>query len=273
MGAHTSVMSRQIGAVDVLYQPSGGACSRPRAALAELDAAGIAVALVSQCKQWSCERQWMCVDTRLEDVARFMRESVRFAGLAGYNPFDATESLREMEAARALGFRGSYVHAASFGVRLGDARLYPLFAKSAELAQPAVLQLPLGEPDVARCTARICQDFPELSLALVHPRPTAEMLALGERFERLAYVVDTETLAWMCRHEREVLDDARQVERCLWGSNGAPLSETTHAALGLELPPATLESILRSNALRYFAATPPSQKPQALSEEVVAAER
>src|ERR1041384_2674576 len=122
MGAHTSVMSRQIGAVDVLYQPPRGTCMPPEEALAEMDAAGIAVALVSQCKQWSCERQWMCVDTRLEDVARFTRESVRFAGLAGYNPFDATESLREMEAARALGFRGSYFHAASFGVRLGDAR-------------------------------------------------------------------------------------------------------------------------------------------------------
>lgn len=266
-------MTRQIGAVDVLYQPPRGPCTPPAEAQAELDAAGVAVALVSQCKQWSCERQWMCVDTRLEDVARFTSESTRFAGLAGYNPFDVTESVREMEAARALGFRGTYLHAASFGVRLSEARLYPLFAKSSELAQPAVVQMPLAEPDLVRSTERICRDFPELSLALAHPRPTAEMFALCARFEGLAYVLDTATLAWVCGHQRSLLDKAGVIERCMWGSNGAPLAETVSQAMGLDLPVDTLEAILRTNALRFFAALPPARTPQALANAVATAER
>ena len=266
-------MTSQIGAVDVLYQPSRGPCTPPGEAQAELDAAGVAVALVSQCKQWSCERQWMCVDTRLEDVARFTSASIRFAGLAGYNPFDVTESVREMEAARGLGFRGTYLHAASFGVRLSDARLYPLFAKSSELAQPAVVQIPLAEPDLVRCMERICRDFPELSLALVHPRPTAEMFALCDRFERLAYVLDTATLVWMYSRQRDLLDKVGLVERCMWGSNGALLADTLSEAMGLELPIETLEAILRTNALLFFAAPRPARTPQALSNVVTTAER
>jgi predicted TIM-barrel fold metal-dependent hydrolase len=266
-------MSRHIGAVDVLFQPPCGTCAPPAEALAAMDAAGIAVAFVSQCKQWSCERQWMCVDTRLEDVARFTRESVRFAGLSGYNPFDVAESIREMEAARSLGFRGTYFHAASFGIRLSDPRLYPLFAKSSELAQAVVVQLALGEPDLVRCTERICRDFPDLLLALVHPRPDSAMLGLCSRFEQLAYVTDSATLAWIYAHERDGLNDPTVTERCIWGSNAAPLAEAVAAVIDLSLPTATLEAILRSNALRYFAATPPQRQPQGLSDAVTVAER
>ncbi len=269
-------MMRSIGMVDVLFQPRGGTCGTPTDALAEMDGAGVAVAMVSQCKQWSCERQHMCVDTRLEDVARFLQTSVRFAGLAGYNPFDATESVREMEAARALGFRGTYLHAASFGLRLTDARLYPLFAKCAETAMACVVQLPLGEPDVARSIDRIDSDFPELSLAIVHPRPDDAMFALCEKMERLAYVLDTATLAWMMAHARARFDEPYLVERCMWGSNrpeASGLAETAAKAMALDLPLETLERIVRTNALRFFSATASARAPQALSKSVTAAER
>lgn len=266
-------MIRQIGMVDVLYQPPLGTCTPPADALADMDGAGVAVAMVSQCKLWSCERQTMCVDTRLEDVARFQEASVRFAGLAGYNPFDAVESLREIEAARALGFRGIYLHAASFGLRLTDARLYPLFAKSAECGLVCIAQLPLGEPDLARSTERICRDFPELNLAIVHPRPDEAMLTLCENADRLAYVVDTATLAWMVAHERHLFDAPRTVERCMWGSNGASLAQSAADAMTLDLPLETLEAIVRTNALRYFAPPPVAHAPQSLSKTVTAAER
>jgi predicted TIM-barrel fold metal-dependent hydrolase len=209
----------------------------------------------------------------LEDVARFLAESIRFAGMAGYNPFDAVDSGREMEAARALGFRGTYVNVTGFGLRLSDARLYPLWAKSAELCWPALVQVPLAEPDLARSLERIGSDFPELSLALAHPRPSAEMFAVGERFERLAYVMDSAALDWMWAHQRSLLDDANLVERCLWGSNGAPLAQTAAAAMALDLPLETLERIVRTNTLRFFAAEPPQRTPRSLPDEITSAER
>ncbi len=269
-------MIRQIGMVDVLYQPPLGACTSPGNALADMDAAGVAVAMVSQCKQWSCDRQYMCLDTRLEDVARFIQASVRFAGLAGYNPFDATESLREMEAARALGIRGTYFHSASFGLRLTDARLYPLFAKSAEAGLACVVQLPLSEPDVVQSVERICRDFPELSLAIAHSRPEAALLTLCDEAERLAYVLDSSALAWLFANQRWRFDEPLAVERWIWGSNGVPLSQAAASAMALDLPLETLEAIVRTNALRFFAAARRSEAervPQSLAQSVTAAER
>ena len=262
-----------IGMVDVLYQPPLGTCIPPADALAEMDWAGVAVAMVSQCKKWSCERQYMCVDTRLEDVARFVQTSVRFAGLAGYNPFDASESVREIEAARTLGFRGTYFHCDSFGLRLTDARLYPLFAKCAEAGLACVVQVPFSEPDLVRSVERICRDFPELSLAIAHPRPEEALFALCEEAERLGYVLDSSTLAWMFASQRSRFDDPLTVERWMWGSNGIALSQSAMEVLALDLSLETLEAIVRTNALRFFAAASAGRTPQSMSQSVIAAER
>lgn len=214
----------------------------------------------------------MCVDTRLEDVTRFTRASSRFAGLAGYNPFDATESLREMEAAHALGFHGTYLHAESFSVKLGDANLYPLYAKATELAMAVVVQVALGEPALPLCIDRIGRDFPELTLAVVHPKPTAELFEACSGFPGLAFVVDSAALTWMQRQGPDLLRPSI-AERCMWGSNGAPLIESVRQANALDVPDYVLESILRTNALRYFASTSQHRPPASLSCDVTVAER
>ena len=77
------------------------------------------------------------------------------------------------------------------------------------------------------------------------------------------------------------------VERCLWGSGARSpgsgdrspnvrtftLAEVTAAAMSVELPLETLEAIVRTNALRYFAPPALSRAPQALSDEIASAER
>jgi len=265
-------MSVRIGAIDLLYQPPGGTCGSPADALAEMDAAGVAVAMVSQCKQWSCERQLMCVDTRLEDVARFTAASNRFIGLAGFNPFDVAESLRQMDAARALGFRATYLHASSFGARLGDARLYPFYAKSEELGQPAIVQVALGEPALPLCIERVGRDFPELALAVVHPRPTPELFDACGYFEGLSFVLDTAALAWMRRQGSDLLRPS-VAGRCMWGSNTiGRLGDAVQEACELDLPEQTLEAILRSNALRYFSGSE-KRSAAAVASELMIAER
>src|SRR6185312_14969013 len=146
-----------------------------------------------------------------------------FAGLCGFNPFDSAESLREIHAARALGFRGVYVQLDSFGLPLGDARFYPLFATASELAVPAVVQCPANEPSLRRALRRIGRDFPELSLALALPDPQPEDLEVAGDFEGLNFALDTPTLASLCRSRAELFTDWRFADRCMWGSNGAPL--------------------------------------------------
>jgi len=63
------------------------------------------------------------------------------------------------------------------------------------------------------------------------------------------------------------------VERCLWGSNGAPLAATATATMALDLPLETLAAIVRTNALRFFAAVPPRRMARGLADEITSAER
>ncbi|MGH9524431.1 MAG: amidohydrolase family protein [Terriglobales bacterium] len=262
-----------IGAVDVLFQPAGGTCTSPETALLEMDEAGIAVAFIAPCTQLTCERQWACADSRLEDVARFLSASIRFAGLCGYNPFDAAESFREMESARALGFRGVFVQLNSFGLPLSDSRYYPLFAKASELQFPAMVQCSASEPAEARALRRIGRDFPELSLAIVPEEPTREVLEAVADFDRLNFVLNTSALVSLLHHGADLFNDGVMAGRCMWGSDGAPLLATLQDARSVTLPSFALNDILRANALRFFDTLPPHRLPRALDGSATVAER
>src|ERR1051326_540655 len=159
---------RQTGAIDVLFhptsRPANGACPLHPPPEAEMDDAGVAAALVSQCDYLLCERNWLCEETKFHDVRQYIESSSRLFGLAGYNPYDITESLREIElAVSSYDFRGVYVHLAGFGLPLAEARMYPAFAKAAELSVPIVVELPEGSA-VESDIERIAADFPELRI-------------------------------------------------------------------------------------------------------------
>ncbi len=53
-----------------------------------MDEADVQKVFIAQCKMWSHKRQWMYMDTKLDDVLQYTnRFPDRFYGLAGYNPF------------------------------------------------------------------------------------------------------------------------------------------------------------------------------------------
>lgn len=267
-----------VSAIDVLFQPVEGVCGSPGAALAAMDAAGIAVAFVAPCVKLTCERQWACVDTRLEDVARYLGASIRFAGLCGFNPFDAAESLREMHAARAMGFRGVFVQLGSFGLPLGDERYYPLFATASELQVPAVVQCSDSETAKERVLRRIGRDFPELSLAIAPEAGLArsgwvELVDVAGEFDGLSFILDAAKLRPLAVEHGDLISDERFIERCMWGSSGAALSAALSEMTTLPIPPATLSAILRTNALRFFATEPPSRHARSLDASITTAER
>ena len=299
-------------AIDVLFHPSSrtspGSCPLHPPSEAQLDQAGIGQALVSQCKKWSCERQWMCVDTRLEDVLRYTESSARFIGLAGYNPFDITESLREIElAVTTHGFRGVYLHADSFKLPLTDARIYPLFAKAAELAVPVLVQLP-AKCDLHDDAGRLATDFPDLSLVLAQPRPQlADIADIAARYENIYFALDPGAIvhlkescsALAAEHEKGTTSRALDrekgrtalalecdqpksdfssgifQERCMWGSNGMDWSDALRAAHSLPLPLETRKRFLGLNARRVFALDQPlaSRSPRSALTEILADER
>jgi uncharacterized protein len=250
-----------------------------------MDQAGISKALVSQCKRWSCERQWMCVDTRLEDVLRYTDFSTRYAALAGYNPFDIAESLREIELAVTVHvFRGVYLHAASFNLPLTDPRMYPLFAKAAELAVPVVVQLPVAldlHPELNRLTA----DFPGLAFVLAQPCPRWDDLAsIAARFEDVFFALDPAAIAHLTQGGSAFVTERHEAasdffsgvfqERCMWGSNGMNWPDALRATDSLPLPRETRDCFLGHNAERVFAfdQPPASRMPRSALNEILVAE-
>ncbi|MGI9103221.1 MAG: amidohydrolase family protein [Terriglobales bacterium] len=282
-----------LGAIDVLFHPTSRsrseACHPAPVSDHEMDHLGVACALVSQCKKWSCERQWMCVDTRLEDVLRYIEGSSRYLGLAGYNPFDIADSLREIEfAVTALQFRGVYLHAASFGLPLTDERMYPLFAKAAELGVSALVQVDSGERINARHELdRLAKDFPELTVVLAQPRPSAaEMMAIAGDCENACFALDAGALAYLAQQSSagaltggpghtlffhsEVFE-----QRCMWGSNGMEWFKALRACDPLPLTPDARLNFLRYNAARAFNLehTPSRRTPDSIPHELMIAER
>ena len=275
-------------AIDVLFHPAAGraagACPLVPPADAAMDAAGIGRVLVSQCKRWSCERQWMCVDTRLDDVLRYTASSPRFVGLAGYNPFDIAESFREIEfAVSTHGFRGAYLHADSFRLPLTDARLYPLFAKAAELGVPVLLQSsPVPRGDLERLAA----DFPPLSLVLAQDCPQlADVTAIAAACENVYFALGPSALAHLIHqwtalavaHDESSSSFLSEVlqQRCMWGSNSLDWSDALRSVNSLPLLPETRACFLQRNAERVFALDQPAAErtPRSVLTEILAAER
>ncbi len=287
LATHNSQLAT-LPAIDVLFhpaaRPAAGACPLVLPTDAAMDAAGIARVLVSQCKRWSCERQWMCVDTRLDDVLRYTASSPRFIGLAGYNPFDIAESFREIEfAVTTHAFRGAYLHADSFRLPLTDARMYPLFAKAAELGVPVLLQSsPVPSGDLDRVTA----DFPDLSLVLAQACPQlAEVTAIAAACENVYFALDPGALVHLIHqwtalavaHDESSSSFLSEVfqQRCMWGSNPLDWCDALRSVNSLPLLPETRACFLSRNAERVFALGQPaaSRAPRSALTEVLAAER
>lgn len=275
------------GAIDVLFHPTSrpakGGCPLHPPSQAEMDGAGVAAALVAQCDNWSCERNWLCEETKLDDVRQFIESSSRLFGLAGYNPFDITESVREIELAVGnYDFRGVYVHLAGFGLSLTDARMYPAFAKAAELAVPIVVELPAGcalDGDVER----IAGDFPELKIVLAQPNPSvADLMLAAAHCENVFFALDAASLARVME-QWSGLSSSRTgaspdffaeifEQRCMWGSNGREWSEAVREPF--PLTSTARNAFFQGNAKRVFALDQPpaNRKPRSLVTEILAAE-
>jgi len=284
--------SAQIRALDLLYHFSARPGARvaigspavcpeaPADVLADMDAAGIERIFVSQCKKWSCERQWACADTRLEDVLRYVSASPRFVGLAGYNPYDIAESLREIEFAISRhGFRGIYLHPENYRLPLTGERMYPLFAKAAELGVPALVEFTAEMPldGMTAALSRIADDLPELALAVAHPRPKPATLSQLAGCENIFFVLDSGVVEWMVarKEDREFLASDVFCTRAMWGSNG---QNWTYARAGwerLEISPAAATGWLRDNAARVFRLAQPAalRTPSSVVDDPMNAER
>ena len=126
-------MARTIFKLDLFFLPIHGSPAGRSAAevVAEMDEAGYEKIFISATKMWSHRNSKLIMDYSIEDIYEQTSQFPdRIIGLAGYNPFRITESLRDVEKGiKELGFKGVYVQRLGFGVRDNDRRMYQLYAK------------------------------------------------------------------------------------------------------------------------------------------------
>lgn len=228
--------------------------------LPAMDRAGVRQALVTQCKRWWCERQWMCIDTRSDDVLRLVRAAPsRFAGLAGYNPFAIGESVRELEEAAASGgFRGVYLNAENFGLALTDNRVYPLYAKADELGWPVMVQFGINRttlpphPTTFADLLHVAGDFPELTLvAALRWWPSRAMLEQFAAQAENTYFAVPAALLDETRMAAEVLAGPA-AERLVWGSEGRRWEGAVEQLDKLPVAASALRGFAGETARRVF---------------------
>lgn len=228
----------------------------------QMDEAGVERVFIAQCKMWSYWRKWMYMDTQLEEVLQYtQRYPDRFVGLAGYNPYRITESLREIEiAVKQYGFKGVYVHIYGFDIPLHDRKMYPLYAKCVELDVPVSLQvghvLEAMPSDCGRpiYLDRVACDFPELKIIGAHTGwPwVEELISVCYKWENVWLGID----AWMPKYLApaivQFINSRLGQDRCLWGTNGLPWKENLRQLDELGLRPEVKRKLLRENALKLF---------------------
>lgn len=99
----------------------------------------------------------------------------RIYGVAGVDPLDGMDGLRELErAVKELGFVGAHSYPHWYDMSPLDPRYYPIYAKCVELDIP--LQMQIGHAGPIRCYTtfkpiyldRIAIDFPELKVIGIH---------------------------------------------------------------------------------------------------------
>jgi predicted TIM-barrel fold metal-dependent hydrolase len=236
----------------------------------QMDEAGVERVFIAQCKMWSYWRKWMYMDTQLEEVLQYtQRYPDRFVGLAGYNPYRITESLREIEiAVTRYGFRGVYVHIYGFDIPIHDRKMYPLYAKCVELDVPVSLQVGhVLEAMPSECGRpiyldRVACDFPELKIIGAHTGwPWVdELISVCYKWENVWLGID----AWMPKYLSpaivQFINSRLGQDRCLWGTNGLPWKENLRQLNELGLKPEAKRKLLRENAVKLFKLEQTSQQ-------------
>ena len=255
-----------IGAIDLMYFPparrsgvpqAGDApCHEPIKPVVTLKKeSGLRCVFVTQCKRWSCDRRIYCEDAHLDDILRYTAPyPEHFVGIGGYNPLEIANSIHESEIGICShGFRGVYVHPGSFGVTLGDRRMYPLYMKAIEWRVPVILDVRLlsAADHVVRPAEveQVAGDFSDLSFVIAQPQwPSEDMLGLAENLPNIHFCFDTPSL--LTPAVRGFLNNPVGQTRCMWGSNGLPWKEALAEVARLQAR--NTSALLRDNATQLF---------------------
>ncbi len=190
----------------------------------------------------------------------------RFYGLAGIDPTEGMQGVRELErAVKEYGFIGAHGYPHWFELAPDHARWYPFYAKCVELGIP--IQLQVGQSMVydaaypRRSVGRpisldsVACDFPELKLVGIHVGiPWAEeMIAMAWKHANVYIGCDAHSPAYWPEAFVKYINSYGQ-DKVLFGTDYPILRfDRTMEEIGkLGLRPAPLRKLLRDNAIRVY---------------------
>jgi len=229
--------------------------------IAQMDEAGYGKVLISMPKIYSWNEKKLAIDYTLEEINQLVKtHPSRLVGLASYNPFKITESLKEIEiAVKEYGFKGIYAHTLGHNIPPNHRSMYPCYAKCVELGIPFSLQvghsLELLPSDPGRpiYLDEVALDFPNLTIIASHTGwPWCEEL-IALAWKHTNFYID------ISAHLPRYLDKSlvnymttRGQEKTLFGTNGLGLKLCKDQFMEIPMKDDVRKKILRDNAIRVF---------------------
>jgi predicted TIM-barrel fold metal-dependent hydrolase len=229
--------------------------------IAEMDEAGYEKVFIAEVKMGSYKGRWLANDFTNEEVYEIVRQAPdRLVGLAGYDPMNIMESLRNIEkAVKEYGFKGVYAHTLGWDIRPDDRRMYPCYAKCVELGVPFSMQvghsLELMPSEAGRpiYIDKVALDFPELIFIASHTGwPWCEELIAMAWKHPNVYIDISAHLPKYLHPSLIQFMDTRGQDKVLFGTNAFGLKRCKQQFLELPLKEETKRKVLRENAIRVF---------------------
>jgi predicted TIM-barrel fold metal-dependent hydrolase len=194
------------------------------------------------------------------------RHPDRFSGLAGVDPTEGMNGVRQLErAVRSMGFIGAHLYPHWFELAPDHAKYYPFYAKCVELDVP--IQLQVGQsmvyaPDYPRRSVgrpitldAVACDFPELKLIGIHIGIpwTDEMIAMAWKHKNVYIGTDAHSPKYWPPAFVHYLNTYGQ-DKVLFGTDFPVLGfeRTRQEIEDLDLRPVAKAKLLRENAARVY---------------------
>jgi uncharacterized protein len=236
--------------------------------IAEMDSVGTAMRLCLALQRGAPGRAGSFSVTHADVAQRVAQSSSRLRGIWGYGPGDGWRGARAFAAAvEHDGFVGAHVAPSSFDVAPDDRRLYPIYAKCAEIDRPVMIdvgsrRLGRDEPrtrdlDRPQTLDVIACDFPSLEIVAIGTGwPWAEeLVAVANKHAGISIALTgPDPALWPV----PVVHFARSwgVEKVMVASIGSPDRRAfLRDVRAVELPEAARVALLRGAAGRVFPST------------------
>jgi len=228
--------------------------------VAKMDVAGFEYAMVSSVKMGAYRGPATLAYSAEEVHEIIRRHPKRLIGIAGYDPLNIRESIREIErAVNEYGFKGVYAHTLGWGIAANDRRMYPCYLKCVELDIPFSMQIGHSLEKMPSEGGRpiyideVALDFPDLRFIASHTGwPWCEeLIAMAWKHENVYVDISAHMPQYLDRALVEFMN-TRGRDKVLFGTNGFGMARCKEGFLKLPLKEKAQVKVLRENALKVF---------------------